>query len=217
MSSSQRTLTTSQGVARVHLDWPVGPIAGTLLLGHGAGAGTESADLQALRALTGSGWVVALLEQPWHVAGRALAAPPPRLDEATVQIMAGLGTGRRPLPRPWILGGRSAGARVACRLSDYAQATLLIAFPLVPPGKGHKPTTSRAPELAIPLRSGIPTLVMQGQRDRFGGPPDIEQAVLDVDSPHARVRIRAYHGDHGVSRDLPALVDEVRGFVDSIP
>jgi hypothetical protein len=139
----------------------------TVLLGHGAGGGIEAPDLQALAAaLPAQGFEVVLVEQPWRVAGKRLAPAPKTLDAGWRAILAGtvdeLTSGGVPL----IVGGRSAGARVACRTGrdTGARAVLALAFPLHPPGK---PTRSRAAEL---LESGLPTLVVQGAVDPFGGP-----------------------------------------------
>jgi predicted alpha/beta-hydrolase family hydrolase len=151
---------TPRGPARVHVD--VGE-RGLLVLGHGAGGGPDAPDLLAARdGAREAGWSVARVEQPWRVAGKRVAEAPPKLDEAFVAVMAQL-----PLTYdgPLVLGGRSSGARVACRTATElgAKAVLALAFPLVPPGR----TTSRADELALPT---VPRLVVQGSRDAFGLP-----------------------------------------------
>lgn len=206
MRGRVREIDTPVGTARAHLHRPPrGHPAprGSLVLGHGAGAGVESADLQALTALADQGWTVVLLEQPWRVAGRRVAAPPATLDRGTAACLDALLRGRWALPRPLVLGGRSAGARVACRLSPgYAvAAVLLLGFPLAPP---RRPERSRAGELQTPLRLGIPTLVVQGARDPFGGPQD----VGDAGGPDGRrwLKVREVAGDHSPTRDLEALV-----------
>ncbi|MGB3185855.1 MAG: alpha/beta family hydrolase [Ornithinimicrobium sp.] len=217
MSARARTFNTTVGVARVHHreaeTAPGSPARGTLVLGHGAGGGVESADLQALAGLAGHGWHTVLIEQPWRVAGRRIAVAPPKLDEATAQILTALGS-QHCLPRPWVLGGRSAGARVACRLSEHAQACLLIAFPLVPRRRDGSSGPRRSPELMIPLQRGIPTLVVQGDRDRFGGPGDIAAVISQLGAQQAQVV--SYRGDHAVPRDLVALMQDVSGFLDAI-
>lgn len=160
---------TSVGTARLHLS---GEGEGLLVLGHGAGGGVEAVDLLAARdAAHEAGWRVALVEQPWRVRGRKVAEAPPRLDAAWVDVLAGLhGT-------PLVVGGRSAGARVACRTATAvgADAVLCLAFPLHPPGR---PERSRLAELtAVP----VPVLVVQGARDPFGVP---EGAVLVPGADH---------------------------------
>lgn len=225
---SLREIETRAGPARAHLYAPPGSgrIRGTLLLGHGAGAGVESADLQALAQLSEHGWCVALLEQPWRVAGRRIAVAAPKLDEAAGDILDALSSGPDPLPRPWVLGGRSAGARVACRLADRAEALLLIAFPLQPPRTRNRLGPSRIGELLLPVRQGMPILVLQGQRDRFGGPDDIVSALATAGEPCAApgaagglrpTSVRPYPGDHGPSRDPAALVADVLAFVHALP
>ncbi|MGH8892818.1 MAG: alpha/beta hydrolase family protein [Actinomycetes bacterium] len=134
----------------------------TLVLGHGAGGGIETPDLSTLaRRLPADGITVIRVEQPWHVAGRRAAAPPPTLDRAWLAVLDALD-----LPGPVAVGGRSAGARVACRTATQVGAVgvVALAFPLHPPGRPEK---SRLEEL---LGSGVPTLVVQGERDPFGGP-----------------------------------------------
>lgn len=189
-------LPTTLGPARAYLR---GGHAGRLVLSHGAGGGVGARDLLAVSAAAHrAGWAVALVEQPWRVAGRRVATPPPRLDEAWLQIVPALLDG--PLGRggPLVLGGRSAGARVACRTAREtgAAAVLCLAFPLHPPGK---PERSRSAELA-----GAPTaLVVQGRRDPFGSPEEV-RAVAPPD-----VAVVGVDGDHSLKSDVPAVTAAV--------
>lgn len=131
------------------------------MLGHGAGGGIDTPDLLSLaRALPPRGVTVVRVEQPWRVAGRRVAAPPPVLDAAWLDVLAALCIEGR-----LVVGGRSAGARVACRTARAVGAVgvLLLAFPLHPPGR---PDRSRLGELTA---AGVPALVVQGERDVFGG------------------------------------------------
>jgi len=172
---SEQLIDTPRGPARLvhHAAAAVDPAA-TLLLSHGAGGGIDARDLVALAAaLPGQGFTVVLLEQPWRHAGRKVATPPPTLDEALLAAVQALGaTG------PLVLGGRSAGARSAARCAARAGAAgcLALSFPLHPPGR---PERSRLPELA---GAGVPTLVVQGEKDTMGRPeefpPDTELAVV---------------------------------------
>ncbi|QMU75502.1 hydrolase [Streptacidiphilus sp. PB12-B1b] len=158
---------TPAGDAAVTLRAAEGPPRALLALGHGAGGGIESADLQALaEALPPRGIAVALVEQPWRVAGRKVAPAPKTLDAGWLPVVAAL-TAQFP-GLPLIVGGRSAGARVACRTgaASGAAAVLALAFPLHPPGK---PERSRADEL---LSSNLPTLIVQGATDPFGTPAE---------------------------------------------
>lgn len=129
---------TSVGLARVHLHRGGRPL---LVLGHGAGGGIDAPDLEAAASAAASlGWSVALVEQPWRVRDRRIAEAPKRLDAAWLDVLATLdGT-------PLVTGGRSAGARVACRTAAQvgADAVVCLAFPLCPPGR---PERSRLPEL----------------------------------------------------------------------
>jgi predicted alpha/beta-hydrolase family hydrolase len=153
---------TPRGLARVHLDRAVNSSGrGLLVLGHGAGGGPDAPDLLAARdGALAAGFSVARVEQPYRVAGRRVAAPTAQLDEAFLAIVAQL-----QYNGALVLGGRSSGARVACRTATAlgARGVLALAFPLVPPGK----TVSRAHELAMPT---VPRLVVQGSRDAFGVP-----------------------------------------------
>lgn len=156
---------TSAGAARVHLSGPAGGAA--VVLGHGAGGGVEAPDLVAVRdRLRGAGVAVALVEQPYRVAGRRAPAPAGRLDAAFTECVAAAAD--RLAPRFLVVGGRSSGARVACRTATAAgaHAVLCLAFPLHPPGR---PQASRAAELALPA---VPVHVAQGERDPFGGPAE---------------------------------------------
>ena len=185
---------TPHGPARAHLDRNADP-PGAVVLGHGAGGGFAAADLEAAaRAAREAGFAVALVEQPYRVAGRRSPAPANQLDAAWCAVVARLAAGE--LARmPLVTGGRSAGARVACRTAAAtgAAAVLCLAFPVHAPGR---PERSRLAELdAVP----VPVLVIQGESDPFGMPPDARGR--DV------VRLA---GNHSLKADLPALATAVR-------
>lgn len=190
---------TGQGPARLRVHAADRPRA-RLVLGHGAGGSldTASPDLEALAAgLPASGVTVVLVDQPWRVAGRRIAPAPARLDEAWTDVLAHLPEDALPL----LVGGRSAGARVACRTAAAtgAAAAVALAFPLHPPGR---PESSRAPEL---LGSGVPTLVVQGRSDAFGRPHELPA------SPH--LHVAAVDGDHTLRADPAAVLRAVESFV----
>lgn len=153
-----------------------------LLLGHGAGGGIAAPDLVAVtRAATRVGVDVALVEQPYRVMGRRAPAPAAHLDAAWLAVVADLGERWFP-DMPLIFGGRSSGARVACRTADRgeAAAVLCLAFPVHPPGK---PDKSRQGELDA---VEVPTLVVQGDRDPFGQPePAHHREVVLVPGDHS--------------------------------
>ncbi|MFL6176917.1 MAG: alpha/beta family hydrolase [Ornithinibacter sp.] len=166
---------TPLGPARATTTRPDGIPAGTLVLGHGAGGLRWTLDVLATRdASVAAGWSVVLVDQPWRVAGRKLGPAPASLDQAWLPVLEALapGFGRGPL----VVGGRSAGARVACRTAAAvgAGAVLALSFPLHPPGK---PASSRAHELAMPSAHGIPVHVVQGRTDPFGTPAEVEAAL----------------------------------------
>jgi len=161
----------------VHLREVEAPRA-ALVLGHGAGGGVESPDLVgATNAANAAGLSVALFEQPYRVAGRRSPSPARQLDEAWLAVVPQL------FPNlPLIAGGRSAGARVACRTAAQsgAVAVLCLAFPIHPPGGPEK---TRLPELDA---VEVPTLVVQGENDPFGMPPEApNRKVVRVPGTHS--------------------------------
>ena len=162
-------LDTPHGTARARLHLVAQPAA-ALVLGHGAGGGVGAPDLLAATAAARSLKLsVALVEQPYLVAGRRSQAPAAQLDEAWERAVAALRSDAL-AGLALIAGGRSAGARVACRTAGGVQAAavLCLAFPLHPPGRAGDPAKSRLTELEA---VSVPTLVVQGERDPFGMPP----------------------------------------------
>ncbi|MEV5530550.1 alpha/beta hydrolase family protein [Streptomyces prunicolor] len=175
------TIETDAGTARV--TWhPAKKARLVLAVSHGAGGGVDARDLQALAAvLPGHGVSVALVEQPWRVAGKKVAPAPKTLDVGWRGIWGAVAEPGLPV----ISGGRSAGARVACRTAAElgAAAVLALSFPLHPPGKPEK---SRADEL---LGAGVPTLVVQGGNDPFGKPAEFPEGDFEL--------VEVPYGDHG--------------------
>jgi predicted alpha/beta-hydrolase family hydrolase len=187
---------TPSGPARAHLH-PADDPKGALVLGHGAGAGIDGPDLvAATEAAVGEGFSVALVEQPYRVAGKRAPATAKRLDEAWVTVVKSLQEDAL-AGLPLAVGGRSLGARVACRTlpETEAAAVLCLAFPLLPPRRGDKPRQSRLGELDAVT---VPVLVVQGENDRFGMPPE---------GPNRKVvKVR---GDHGLKSDPDAIAAAV--------
>jgi predicted alpha/beta-hydrolase family hydrolase len=191
---------TPHGLARVGLHRvPEGRAA--LLLGHGAGGGVTAPDLvAAAQSARRAGVHVALVEQPYRVAGRRAPAPATQLDSAWLAVAEHLGAG--PFEGlPLVFGGRSSGARVACRTAGEggAAAVLCLAFPVHPPGRPEK---SRLPELA---EVEVPVLVVQGENDPFGRPEP---------APHRDVVLLA--GDHSLKRDLDGLSRSVGEWLERV-
>jgi hypothetical protein len=194
MAVEQVEIETSQGMARAHLEPAVGA-GGALVLGHGAGGGVGAPDLRAAAAAAlKQNLTVALVEQPYRVAGRRAPAPAPRLDAAWIEVverlrehhLAGL---------PLVAGGRSLGARVACRTAAATEAAgvLCLAFPLLPPQRAN---STKAPRSRLDELDGVavPVLVVQGRGDPFGmPPPGPARAVVEV------------AGNHGLRGDLAAI------------
>ncbi|MGW0872335.1 alpha/beta hydrolase family protein [Streptomyces sp. NPDC002740] len=178
---STETVETDAGTARITWHHAEEPRL-VLAVGHGAGGGVEARDLRALAAvLPGHGVSVALVEQPWRVAGKKVAPAPKTLDVGWRGIWPSVVAPGLPV----ISGGRSAGARVACRTAGElgAHAVLALSFPLHPPGR---PERSRADEL---LGAGVPTLVVQGGNDPFGGPDEFPAGGYAL--------VEVPYGDHG--------------------
>ena len=158
---------TPTGPARVQVDEAAGPARAMLVLGHGAGGGVDARDILAVRtAAVCAGVTVVRVTQPYRVAGRRAPAPANHLDAAWLAVLAALTDARGDLPL--IAGGRSSGARVACRtaVAGGAAGVVALAFPVHLPGRPEK---SRLPELDA---AGVPTLVVSGERDPFGVPPE---------------------------------------------
>jgi predicted alpha/beta-hydrolase family hydrolase len=189
------------GLGRVYLHAVDRPRA-WLLLGHGAGGGVEAPDLVAAReAALHEGIGVGLVEQPYRVKGRRSPAPASQLDAAWVAVVSGLRE-RELQGLPLLVGGRSSGARVACRTSvaTGAVAVVCLAFPLQPSRRAGKPAApSRLAELEA---VAVPTLVVQGTRDPFGVPPAGRlRTVVEV------------QGDHSLKADLPAVSTAVQSWL----
>jgi uncharacterized protein len=180
---------TPHGPARVHLHPADAPV-GALMLGHGAGGGVTARDLAKVTAVAlAQGIGVALVEQPYRVAGRRSPAPAAQLDAAWLAVVERLRASELG-DLPLVVGGRSAGARVACRTAagSGAAGVLCLAFPVHPPGRPEK---TRLPELDA---VAVPTLVVQGAADPFGMPPA---------GPNREVVTVA--GNHSLTGDLDAL------------
>lgn len=165
--TKRRAIDVPGGAAWLDIDVPRSPAA-LLALGHGAGGGVDAPDLLAVRdAAIDNGIAVVRITQPYRVAGRRAPAPAARLDEAWLAALTATRADRRLRDLPFFSGGRSSGARVACRTARTAGASAVIAlaFPVHPPGR---PERSRLDELDAVT---VPVLVVQGDRDAFGMPP----------------------------------------------
>jgi predicted alpha/beta-hydrolase family hydrolase len=179
-------IATQGGVAEVALDGDASAARFLLVLTHGAGGGIGSPDLLAVRdAALGLGGLVARVLQPYRVRGARAPGSVPRQDEAWIEIVAAL---RELAPGvPLVQGGRSNGARVACRtaVTAGARAVVALAFPLRPPGAAAD--KSRVAELRAPRDAGIPVLVVNGERDPFGipGRKDVNRLVVVPGEAHA--------------------------------
>jgi predicted alpha/beta-hydrolase family hydrolase len=194
------TIETARGPARAQLQLPApGTARAALALGHGAGGGIAAPDLKAAsQAALSEGFAVALIEQPYRVAGRRSPAPAHHLDDAWTTVITRLAE-RELAGLPMVCGGRSSGARVACRTASATAAigVVCLAFPLVAPQRAQASSlaASRLPELDAVT---VPVLVVQGTGDRFGMPPSAPtRTVVPV------------KGDHGLKTDLAAVGEAV--------
>ncbi|MEP7020804.1 MAG: alpha/beta family hydrolase [Pseudonocardiales bacterium] len=191
---------TPGGPAWVDLERPKGKPAAVIAIGHGAGGGVQTPDVLAVRdSALAAGFAVARITQPYRVAGRRSPAPAPRLDEAWLAAISAVRAQRGLLAVPLIAAGRSSGARVACRTAtdSGAIAVVALAFPVHPPGRPEK---SRLDELALPT---VPVLVVQGDRDAFGMPPQLPGVTLVV----------AEGADHSLKKDTAVVARAVVDFV----
>jgi predicted alpha/beta-hydrolase family hydrolase len=192
---------TPFGTANAHLSGADDPRA-ALVLGHGAGGGVQAKDLVAVARVAQSvGLSVALVEQPYRVAGRRSPAPAHQLDAAWTAVIDHL-FAEELVGLALVAGGRSSGARVACRTAETAGAVgvLCLAFPLQPPRRlGATPAQNRLPELDAVK---VPLLVVQGMRDQFGMPPASERRTV--------VQVA---GDHSLRTDLAAVGEAARAWL----
>jgi predicted alpha/beta-hydrolase family hydrolase len=182
---------TPHGPARLHLH-PVEEPRGALVLGHGAAGGVTARDLfAATKAAHAAQFSVALVEQPYRVAGRKSPAPAAQLDAAWTSVVEQLDFNDLPL----VTGGRSSGARVACRTASATRSAgvLCLAFPVHPPGKPEKTRLGELDAVEVPV------LVVQGESDPFGMPPHgLNRNVVTVP------------GNHSLRGNLDALSTAVR-------
>jgi predicted alpha/beta-hydrolase family hydrolase len=191
---------TPHGRANVHLH-PADEPRAALVLGHGASGGVTSRDLvTATEVALSEGVSVALVEQPYRVAGRRSPAPARQLDAAWTTVVERL-RDRELEGLPLVVGGRSIGARVACRTASAtgAVAVLCLAFPLQPPRGSAQSRLHELDEVTVP------TLVVQGARDQFGMPPAGENRTV-VQVP----------GDHSLRKDLEAVGAAVKEWLPGV-
>lgn len=194
---------TPTGPAGVDLDLPRSP-GGLLVLGHGAGGGVDASDLLAIRdAVRAVGVAVARVTQPYRMAGRHAPAPAAQLDAGWLAVVGSLRRRSGLWDVPLIVGGRSSGARVACRTAAAAGACAVVAlaFPVHPPGRPERSRLDELTQLRLPL------LVVQGDRDAFGRPP------ATVFAPPERRLAVVPGADHSLKRDPAAVARAVVGFL----
>jgi predicted alpha/beta-hydrolase family hydrolase len=199
------TIATPVGPAVVELD-PATDARRLLVIGHGAGGSIEAPDLLAVRAAClAAGISVARVIQPYRVAGKKAVPPIGTLDQAWRAVIASLGRRKATAGLDFVYGGRSSGARVACRsaadeaTTPRAVAVVALAFPVHPPGRPEK---SRLPELA---GAPVPVLVVQGVNDPFGMP-----------EPAAGRQVVQVPGDHGLKRDTARIGELVAGWISAL-
>jgi uncharacterized protein len=195
---------TPHGLARAHLH-SADERRAALILGHGAAGGVTSRDLVAVTGAAQSvGVIVALVEQPYRVAGRRSPPPARQLDAAWTAVVDHL-LAREFRELPLVVGGRSSGARVACRTAEAtgAAGVICLAFPLQPPARSAAAAAqSRLPELDAVT---VPTLVVQGARDPFGIPPATSHRTV-VEVP----------GDHSLRTDVQAVAVAVQSWLPAV-
>jgi uncharacterized protein len=204
-SAASGEIPTSQGPARVDLDGPAGGATPSFLLAltHGAGGTVSAPDLLAVRDVgVRLGGAVALITQPYRVRGARAPGNAARQDDAWREIIESVRISGIPL----IQGGRSNGARVACRTarSVGAAGVIALAFPLRPPGR--RVTGTRDGELREAASAGADVLVLNGDRDPFGI-PDADQATRVVILPGET---------HSLSRNPEAVSEAVAAWLSDL-
>ena len=191
---------TARGIAWADVD-EADNARGLLLLSHGAGGSVDAPDLLAARdAARAIGVSVARVTQPYRVAGRRGMPPHPTLEQPWLDVAAELA---RQFPEvPQVFGGRSAGARVACRtaLAGDAVAVICLAYPVHPPGKPEKTRMDELDGVRVPV------LVVQGDRDAFGMPPRRRGRTLVV----------AEGADHSLKKGLGDVHRGVTKFLNRV-
>ena len=210
------TIDTPAGPAQAELERPAGKARGLLVLGHGAGGGIEAPDLRAARdGALESGVAVARVLQPYRVAGRKGVPPTHTLDLAWTAVVPAVQRERGLRSVPLVCGGRSSGARVACRTAVAlgAAGVVALAFPLHPPRRATpssagKPPSDRPEKTRLPELdgAGVPVLVVQGDRDAFGMPP----------AHPGRELVVIAGADHSLRRDAATIRAAVAAFLDSL-
>ena len=201
---------TPMGPARVHLTRPA-EVRGVLALTHGAGGSLRAPEFAPLReTLAADGWALALVEQAWVLTGRKMPPQAPTQDPAWLPVVEWLRSGRRRLAGPLVVGGKSNGARVACRTAHVsgADGVLCLSFPLHPPGR---PDVSRAEELRAPLAHGIPLHVVQGRTDPFGTPAEVRAELPDP------AMVSEAAGAHAFPRNPVDVVEAAHAFLAGLP
>ena len=192
---------TPNGPARAYVH-PADRPRAALILGHGAGGGVSAPDLVAVTEVAlAEGFSVALVEQPYRVAGRRSPAPTAQLDAAWTAVVDDLRADELN-GLPLVTGGRSSGARVACRTAEASGAAgvLCLAFPFQPPRRaGREPAPTRLPELDAVT---VPVLVVQGKRDQFGIPPAGPKRTVTL-----------VPGNHSLRTDLQAVKAAARAWL----
>lgn len=194
---------TSAGPARVVLEQPARKPRFLVALTHGAGGTPDTADVLAVAAAARRlGAVTALVTQPYRVRGARAPGSAAKQDDAWARIVTEL----NPAGLPLVQGGRSNGARVACRTARQvgAVAVIALAFPLHPPGRQGQPGKSRDGELRD---AGVRVLVINGDRDPFGVPePDDATSVVVLPGE-----------THALSKKPEAIGEAVTAWLGTIP
>ncbi len=200
---------TDQGLGRLHLEVP-DAVRGAIVLGGGASGQVATSDLNVLAAgLPQLDWVVARYELPWRVAGRKIGPRPPASDQSW---QAGVASVREHWPGvPLVTGGRSAGARIACRTwTPQLAGIVALSFPLHAPGK---PATSRLAELQT---VGVPVLLVSGARDPFGTPDELAAALAAEQAGHRELVIVPGATHSFPSKAAPEVLAAVAAFLDGM-
>lgn len=174
------------------------PLGLTVVLAHGAGAGRRSSWIQRFAALFAEAGVDAVaFDFPYMATGRKLPDKAPVLEAAFLDAVDAAIAAMR--PRGVVVAGKSMGGRMATHLAAQPDrwraavplvGAVAFGYPLRPPGPRGGDRVSHLRQLAVP------TLIVQGTRDTFGGP---DVVAADVGAVPRLEILPVPTGDHSLS------------------
>ncbi len=169
-------------------------IGRALILGHGAGAGQQSAFMvEFAKALSGRGADVVTFNFLYTEQRRRLPDRPPVLESCYRAVIDAVAREVDTAAGALFIGGKSMGGRIATQVAAADAALpidglVLLGYPLHPPGKPQQLRDKHLPAV------GRPMFFVQGSRDAFGTPAELAP-ILDRLTPRAIIHTVS-GGDH---------------------